>query len=68
MPWRRPTSPISFSRFRFGASDGARAIGANDDEAAAAAAVEQRDLRGRRRQHPRSNAALTTPTEIILSE
>jgi hypothetical protein len=35
--------------FRFGADDGARAIGANDDEAAAAAAVE---LRGRRRQHP----------------
>jgi hypothetical protein len=29
--------------------DGALAIGANDDEAAAAAAVE---LRGRRRQHP----------------
>ena len=33
----RPTSPISFLQFRFGANDGARAFGANDHEAAGAA-------------------------------
>jgi hypothetical protein len=38
-----------FSDIPVRGDDGARAIGANDDEAAAAAAVE---LRGRRRQHP----------------
>ena len=38
-----------FSDILVRGDDGARAIGANDAEAAAAAAVE---LRGRRRQHP----------------
>ena len=38
-----------FSDIAVRGDDGARAIGANDDEAAAAAAVE---LRGRRRPHP----------------
>jgi hypothetical protein len=38
-----------FSDIPVRGDDGARAIGANDDAAAAAAAVE---LRGRRRQHP----------------
>ena len=48
-----PAAPDSFLViFRFGAADGARAIGATDD----AAAVE---LRGRRRRQPCSKAALT---------
>jgi hypothetical protein len=38
-----------FSDIAVRGDDGARAIGANDDATAAAAAVE---LRGRRRQHP----------------
>jgi hypothetical protein len=38
-----------FSDIAVRGDDGARAIGANDDAAAAAAAVE---VRGRRRQHP----------------
>ena len=50
-----PAAPDSFSViFRFGADDGARAIGTTDD----AAAVE---LRGRRRRQPRSKAAAAPP-------
>ncbi len=55
-----PLEPISVSRLQLEANDGARAVGANDAEAAAAAADE---LAGRRRQHPRSKTALTSLPE-----